>query len=340
VQPRPPPSTPPPTPPPPQARTRLAPSPTGALHLGNARTFLINHALAASSGWETILRIEDLDTPRVKPGAAAEIAATLRWLGLAWTGPVLVQSEDLSPYRAALAQLARAGLAYPCALSRGDIAAASAPQAGDHETPFPPSLRPPGAGQPYDPTEIATTTSDPPNWRFLCPPGPVEFTDAFAGPRSIDPAATVGDFVLWTKRDQPSYQLAVVVDDQRQGVTHIVRGDDLLDSAARQLRLRRALGYPPATDPTFIHVPLVLGVDGRRLAKRHGDTRVEHYRSRAVPPERIIGLLAAFSGVTPRDQRTPMSTDEFVARFSLDKLPKGPITFTPEDDRWLLAAEC
>jgi glutamyl-tRNA synthetase len=192
------------------------------------------------------------------------------------------------------------------------------------ETRFPAELRPALAARPFDDLET--------NWRFAVPPSAVEFTDAFAGAQRIAPAETIGDFVIWTKRAQPAYQLAVVVDDHRQGVTDIVRGDDLLDSAARQLLLYRSLGFTP--EPSYTHLPLVIGEDGRRLAKRHGDTRVDHYRDRGVPAERVIGLLAFWSGM--QGHRAPMSAGEFASAFNLERLPTSAAVFTQEDDQWLL----
>jgi glutamyl-tRNA synthetase len=308
-----------------QQVTRLAPSPTGALHLGNARTFLINWSLARRHGWRIILRIEDLDGPRVKPGAIDATIDTLRWLGIDWEEGPLIQSANLEPYRAAMRILAGAGAAYPCDLSRSEIeAAASAPQEGAHEQPFPALLRPALVPRSFDREDT--------NWRFATPSGEVRLGDAFAGPQAHEPASAIGDFVIWTKRGQPAYQLAVVVDDARQGVTQVVRGDDLLDSAARQLLLYRALSL--ATEPTYTHLPLVKGPDGRRLAKRHGDTRVEAYRARGVPSERVIGLIADWSGVP--GPRRAMKAMEFSAEFSLATMPREPTVFTPEDDRWLL----
>lgn len=328
--------------------SRLAPSPTGALHLGNARTFLVNWALARSNGWRLVLRIEDLDTPRVKAGAAAGIMNTLGWLGIDWdaptTGPAanpLVQSEDLGPYREAMRRLAADGRAYPCDLTRTQIeAAAGAPQEGAHDVPFPPALRPANAGRPLDfdtvQAEHRARTGEVANWRFFCPDETVTFDDRIAGPQARSPARSIGDFVLWTKRDQPSYQLAVVVDDRRQGVTHIVRGDDLLDSAARQILLYRALG--DASHPAYLHLPLVLGPDGKRLAKRHGDTRVEEYRRRGAPAAAIVGLMARWSIADEAARpRRMMSAADFRRLFRLDTLPRTPVTCTPEDDRWLLA---
>src|SRR6185503_5771808 len=133
--------------------------------------------------------------------------------------------------------------------------------------------------------------------------------DACLGPQEFDVARVVGDFIVWTKRGVPAYQLAVVVDDHRQGVTQVVRGADLLDSAARQLLIYRALGSSP--EPAYTHLPLVIGPDGKRLAKRHGDSRLEEYRARGVPAAKVIGLLAFWCGLLPR--RAPLSTKDFLA---------------------------
>lgn len=312
--------------------TRLAPSPTGALHLGNARTFLVNWALARCNGWSIVLRIEDLDTPRNKPGADTDAIETLRWLGLDWDAGPFYQLADLDPYASAMQRLAQAGLVYPCDLTRSEIeAAASAPQAGpaSHETRFPPSLRPPLAPLHFNRRDT--------NWRFAVPDRIVSFTDDFAGPQSHNPAATIGDFVVWTARAQPAYQLAVVVDDSRQGVTHVVRGDDLLDSAARQILLYESLALGP--HPAYTHLPLVVGSDGRRLAKRHGDTRIARYRALGAPPERLIGWLAWSCGLRDSAEAAPRSMPlaEFAARFDLSTMPRSQVVFRPEDESWLTA---
>lgn len=321
------------TPAAPPPTTRLAPSPTGALHLGNARTFLITWALARRLGWRLVLRIEDLDTPRVKPETVAATISTLEWLGIDWDVGPIIQSHDLDHHRAAMQVLAAGGLAYPSPESRSAVEEAaaglalSAPQAGAHDTAFPAALRPADASTPRDFSRAERGS----NWRFLVAPGLVRVDDGFAGVREFDVAAIVGDFVVWTKRDCPSYQLAVVVDDARQGVTHVVRGDDLLDSAARQTLLLRALGH---SVPGYLHLPLVLGPDGRRLAKRHGDTRVEAYRARGVAPERLVGLLGWWCGLTPA--RRAMAPAEFRERLTLGMIPPQPVTFTAEDDAWLV----
>ncbi len=308
--------------------TRLAPSPTGALHLGNARTFLVNWALARRLGWRVILRVEDLDTPRVKAGVIEQTVRTLAWLGLDWDEGPHVQAADLSPYREAMRALASAGLAYRCELTRTEIqAAASAPQEGDGgEVRFPPELRPSDLG-------AARFDDEQTNWRFVTPSGVVAFRDRFAGEVAIDPSETVGDFILWTKRGCPSYQLAVVVDDHRQGVTEVVRGDDLLDSAARQLHLYRALGL--GTEPTYTHLPLVRGADGKRLAKRHGDTRLTAYEERGIGAARVIGLVGAWCGIGDRARPEPMSAGVFLERFEFSRMPRHDVVFTAEDARWI-----
>lgn len=305
--------------------TRIAPSPTGALHLGNLRTFLINWAMARREGWEIVLRIEDLDGPRVKPGSIEQCIDLLSWVGIDWDEGPLIQSEDLGPYEQPMTALARAGVVYPCELTRSEVeAAASAPQDGSGELRYPPELRPELMPRDFD--DGGT------NWRFVASNAPVRFTDRFAGEQERNVAQSVGDFVVWTKRGQPSYQLAVTVDDAAQGVTHIVRGDDLLDSAARQLLLYRALELPGPVEWT--HLPLVIGEDGKRLAKRHGDTRTATYRERGVDPERLVGLIAYWSGAS--DERTPMAPSEFVERFELSRMSADPVVFTQEDDAWLL----
>ncbi|MEM9373559.1 MAG: glutamate--tRNA ligase family protein [Planctomycetota bacterium] len=308
--------------------TRLAPSPTGALHLGNARTFLVNWCLARSGGWKIVLRIEDLDTPRVKPGVIDATIDTLRWLGLDWDEGPLIQSDDLQPYREAMRTLAAGALVYPCARARSEIAsAASAPNEGDHEIRFDPALRPP--------VHSGLFTNEATNWRVVVERGQVAFDDRFAGAISLDIHHSVGDFLVWTKRGCPSYQLAVVVDDARQGVTEVVRGDDLIDSAGRQRLLYDALdlGDPPRST----HLPLVRGEDGKRLAKRHGDTRIDHYRARGVPAERVLALLARWCGI---DAGETVSSRELIDAISVDTInemmPREDVTFRTEDNQWLL----
>ena len=279
---------------------RLAPSPTGAQHLGNARTYLLAYWSARHDGAKLILRIEDINSPRVKDWATPQVIEDLRWLGIEWDagpdvggpeGPYL-QSERTERYQQALDHLIDSGRVYPCMCTRKDIAAAAdAPHAGAHGTIYPGTC---AVWKPGDPLPEAGTFS----WRFRCSDRPVRFHDRVAGAQQCVPAAALGDFPITRKTGEPAYQLAVVVDDAAMGVTEVVRGDDLLASTFWQLELYAALG---ATPPEFAHVPLVLGADGRRLAKRHGDTRLSHFRDSGVAPEQIVRWAAETAGLMPSD---------------------------------------
>ena len=312
----------------PRCRTRLAPSPTGALHLGNARTFLVNWILARQRNWQIVLRIEDLDGPRFKEGAAELALEMFRWLGMDWDEGPYYQRNELAPYLTAIGQLAKAGQAYPCRCTRKEIqqATLSAPHADEHELRYPGTCRPSQSltGGEFVPAQGVA-------WRVCVPEGKTFFVDQFCGEQTHDVGATVGDFLVGTKLALPSYQLAVVVDDARQAIDQVVRGDDLLSSTPRQMLLYDLLNLGPA--PSYTHLPLVLGEDGRRLAKRHGDTRVLSYREKGVRPERLLGLLAEWCGLGTRRE---MTISEFLESFDLQRLPREPIVFSAADDAWLL----
>lgn len=309
-------------------RTRLAPSPTGALHLGNARTFLVNWAMARQQGWEVVLRIEDLDGPRVKQGAAQQAIDQLEWLGMDWDVGPLFQSDDLQPYRDAMQKLTATGDAYACSCTRGEIEAASrsAPHGDLHELCYPGTCRP-AQREPVAATDADLSSQ---GWRFRVEAGELSFFDQFAGPQQVNLSRTVGDFQVWTKGAAPSYQLAVVVDDARQGIDRIVRGNDLLGSTPRQQLIAKQLKLDYA--PQSWHLPLVRGEDGRRLAKRHGDTRLETYRQTGVPAERVVGLLGEWCGLGPRGE---MSAMEFAHRFDAQTMSPEDVVFRPADDDWL-----
>lgn len=307
--------------------TRLAPSPTGALHLGNARTFLITWLIARQRGWSIELRIDDIDGPRIKPHAARQAIDDLHWLGLNHdTGPTLQSTRHAEHARAIESLIAR-GNVYPCVCTRSEIEqAASAPHAEDGSSIYPGTCR----GRYRDAQDARARSGRLPCWRFATDEAPVEFVDGFLGRTRYVPAMQLGDFVIQKADGTPSYQLATVVDDHAVGVTHVIRGDDLLDSTPRQILLHRAL-YPDAPPRQYIHVPLVIGEDGRRLAKRHGDTRISQYREAGVSPARARGLLARWCGIACDEIDLP----ELLERFDLQSLPRDRVTFTSADDRRL-----
>ncbi|HET7824598.1 MAG TPA: tRNA glutamyl-Q(34) synthetase GluQRS [Anaeromyxobacter sp.] len=304
-------------------RGRYAPSPTGPLHLGNARTALLSWLAVRAAGGAYVMRVEDLDGPRVRPGLEARILDELRWLGLDWDegpdvgGPLgpYRQSERLPRYAAALARLRAAGVAYPCFCSRAEIAAASqAPHGLADEGP-----RYPGTCAGLSPDEVARrSASRRPAWRLRVPPGKVAFEDAVHGAVAFDVAEGVGDFVVARADGVPAYQLAVVVDDAAMAITDVVRGDDLLSSTARQLLLYRALGLSP---PRFAHVPLVVGEDGARLAKRHGALSLGELRARDADPGAVVALLAELSGLPAGRRANPGA---LVPGFELARLARQP----------------
>lgn len=308
---------------------RLAPSPTGAQHLGNARTYLLAWLSARAAAGRVLLRIEDIDSPRVKPWATEQAIADLRWLGLDWDeGPDIggsqapyIQTQRTERYEAALQQLIQLDLAYPCTCTRRDVeSAASAPHEASLTAARTADLQPLD-GPIYSGHCAAWHIGDPlpePGtfcWRFRAPDRLLKMEDRLGGTVELNPARQLGDFPLTRKSGQAAYQLAVVVDDASMGVTEVVRGDDLLPSVFRQLPLIEALGLPR---PNYIHVPLVRGPDGRRLAKRHGDTRLSQYRQAGVTAEQIVGWAAHSVGLIAEPR--PLRAADLVARFDWSQL--------------------
>jgi glutamyl-tRNA synthetase len=290
---------------------RLAPSPTGALHLGIVRTSLVAWLRARAQHGRLILRIEDLDTPRILPGSAESIMADLRWLGLDWDeGPDIggafepyVQSERRALYEQALAALTARGLVYPCSCSRKEIAELASAPHDDHLGQRYPGTCRAGIRDPGRPAAL----------RFRMPEPAPAFSDVLQGAYT---AAVADDFVLRRADGMFAYQLAVVVDDIAMRISEVVRGADLASSTPRQIALYRALGFEP---PAFLHVPLVLDDDGQRASKRRGSGTIAALRAAGVPAPRIIGRLAASLGLAAlREELTP---SQLIASFELARLP-------------------
>jgi len=267
-------------------RGRLAPTPSGYLHLGHARTFWIAQQRAVRAGGRLVLRIEDLDRDRCKPEYRTALYEDLRWLGLCWQegpdvggafGPYEQQARR-SFYREIWAQLNAAGAIYPSPHSRRDVRRAlSAPHEGDREPVFPPALRPTQWEPAAEPGGI--------NWRFRVPDGElVMVSDRRLGPIAFQAGVDFGDFLVWRRDGFPSYELAVVADDGAMQISEVVRGEDLLLSAARQTLLYRALGWPL---PAFYHCALVRDRQGRRLAKRSHALALRTLRQAGVQPEAL-----------------------------------------------------
>lgn len=298
---------------------RLAPSPTGSQHLGNARTYLIAWLSARQQDGQVILRIEDIDSPRVKADASEQIQDELRWLGLTWDIGPIVQTTRMAKYEQALEALKQKELVYPCTCTRKDIEqAASAPHLEHELPPYP------GLCAHRNVADAATIKDRPYAWRFRSTSPVPDFEDIIQ--RNVLPRPEYGgDFVVWKNNNTPAYQLAVVVDDAEMAVTEVIRGDDLIPSTPRQIQLYRALGL---TVPRFGHVPLVVGPDGRRLAKRHGDARLATMRSQGLLRDKLLGFLAWSCGWQTNWE--PITLQQLLARFSWDTIPRQPFVLTEQ----------
>lgn len=302
---------------------RLAPSPTGRLHVGHARSFVMAWWSARAAGGRVVLRLEDLDASRVRPEFTDGVLRDLAWLGLDHDGAPTLQSEGRAQLEAAAHRLLDEGRAYPCVCTRREIQdAIAAPHAGESHGAYPGTCR----GRFASLEEARAATGRDPALRLLVDPGPVTFVDALRGARAIDVAAEVGDFPITSRDGQVAYQLAVVVDDARQGVTEVLRGEDLLDSTARQALVQRALGLEP---PTYAHLGLVVDEAGRRLAKRADDLSLDRLRDEGVDPRRLVAWIAASAGCVPEAEVADLaeSPADLLPAFRPPVAPERPIRF-------------
>ena len=296
----------------PAVRGRLAPSPTGYLHLGNAWSFLLAWLACRSAGGTLVLRMEDLDPERSRPAFAAAIMEDLRWLGLDWDeGPDKEKARSMESYfqsarhtfyQGALRRLEEDGAVYPCYCTRKELRSLAGAPHPTRESPFGDS----GAAYPGtcrflsgEERRMREQEGRRACLRLRCPEHSVAFQDAVYGPHSFSPAQWGGDFALQRSDGVIAYQLAVVVDDGLMGISQVVRGADLLSSTPRQLLLFDLLGFPR---PSYAHIPLICDAEGFRLAKRHASLSLRSLREQGVPPENILGFLAWKAGLRERPE--------------------------------------
>ena len=314
---------------------RFAPSPTGRMHLGNVFSALLSWLSAKSRGGSWLLRIEDIDTGRSRRDYALQLMDDLQWLGLAWDGEPLWQSQRSHIYEHYFSLLQQQGCIYPCYCTRADLLAAQAPHESDGRVVYPGTCRPrtlaiPGAAVPAASASVpvptaavpgasASVPSRPAAMRLMVPDEVVAFTDGHYGQQQVNLARQVGDFIVRRKDGGWAYQLAVVVDDALSGVTEVVRGRDLLLSSPQQIYVARLLGFPPQH---FIHFPLLVNSDGQRLSKRDRSLDMACLREQYSARD-IIGMLAHLAGLTPQPQ--PASPTDLLPLFQWDKVPMSDI---------------
>jgi glutamyl-tRNA synthetase len=318
-------------------RVRFAPSPTGHLHIGGARTAIYNWAFARHTGGTFILRIDDTDPERSTPENTAAILRAMRWLGLDWdegpevggaTGPYF-QTQRAATYADALQRLKAADAVYPCFCTAETLGAAreKGREAGGVS----------GYGRMCRSLDAAEARArvdagEPHTWRLKVPEdrGDIVFVDAVRGELTF-PSAALDDFVLVRSDGTPTYNFATVVDDAEMGITHVIRGDDHLSNTPRQILVLEALG---AEAPTFAHLSMILGADGKRLSKRHGAASVEAFRDEGILSEALVNYLALL-GWSLDDRTTIFSRNELVGSFSLERVGRNPAVFDPEKLEWL-----
>ena len=331
---------------------RLAPSPTGALHLGHAFSFLLAWWSARSQGGSVLLRLEDVDAARSSSDFNQGVVDDLSWLGIDWDGPPIIQSNRIETLRETAERLLSQGDAYPCICTRAEIRQAAqlkqpsprgsamnddsdetedrgAPQQGSVEHPYPGTCR----GR-FASLEEAENLGSDAGLRFATRSGLVEFYDQVHGPCCIDVEAQVGDFQILRRDKTPAYQLAVVVDDHLDQVTEVVRGNDLLESSARQIQIAQALGFP---SPRYCHVPLVCDHNGRRLAKRYDTLSLRALRDAGVAPEEIVTWVARAARQIDPDHSTSSNqtnrwgapnlihASDLISRFNAQLIPRHDI---------------
>jgi glutamyl-tRNA synthetase len=303
-------------------RVRFAPSPTGYLHIGGARTALFNYFFARHYGGRFLLRIEDTDTARSSEEMTLNILDSLRWLGLDWDGEPVYQSRRLDRHVGVCDELVSKGRAYPCFCTAEEIASRRDGNAFGYDRHCL-NLAPDQAAE-------AAASGRPYAVRFRVPDGETAFEDAVHGRIAVQ-NREVSDFVILRSDRTPVYQIAVVVDDHDMGITQVIRGDDHMSNTPKQILLYRAMGWE---EPAFAHVPMILGPDKKKLSKRHGATSVEEYRRSGFLPEALANFLSLL-GWNPGDDREIMTQGELIRAFDLDGVSKKSAVFDDQKLEWM-----
>ena len=316
-------------------RVRFAPSPTGKLHIGGARTAIYNWAFARAMGGKFILRIEDTDPERSTEENTQIILRAMRWLGLDWDeGPEVGgefgpyhQTERFDTYTAALETLKERGAVYPCFCTKEELDA-KREAAGESYAGYDRTCRNLSAEE----AQARIAAGEPHVWRLKVPEnhGPIEFDDAVYGHMSF-PADVMDDMILVRTDGTPTYNFAVVCDDANMQITHVIRGDDHLSNTPRQILIYEALGLEA---PTFAHLSMILGADGKKLSKRHGATSVEEYKAQGFLPDTMVNFLALL-GWSLDGETTVISRDVLCEKFSLDRITKKDAVFDETKLEWM-----
>jgi glutamyl-tRNA synthetase len=308
-------------------RVRFAPSPTGFLHVGGARTAIYNDLLRQSQGGAFILRIEDTDKERSDEAMTRQIQSALAWIGTVWDEGPFLQSERLARHRERAKELLAAGKAYRCFCTQEELdAQRAAAQAEGKAFRYPRTC----LSRSQDEVEAFLAAGRPFVVRLRMPDDNIRFRDIVRGDMDFPPDA-LDDFILLRSDGTPTYHMSVVVDDIDMRVTHVIRGEDHLSNTPKHIPLFRALG---GEVPTFAHLPLILGPDKKRLSKRYGATSVEEFRNEGILPQALYNFLALL-GWNPGDEREIMSREEMTAAFTVDRLNDSPAVFDREKLWWM-----
>ncbi|MFN3477927.1 MAG: glutamate--tRNA ligase, partial [bacterium] len=315
-------------------RTRFAPSPTGYLHIGGARTALFNYLFAKKNNGKFILRIEDTDFERSKKEYEQEIMTDLQWLGISWDegpdkngnhGPYR-QSERTELYKNELKKLLEKGLAYECYCTEEELEIQKKLQIKEKKPPI------------YDRRCLNLTNEQKqkyinegrkPSYRFLVPYKKMEYVDLIHGEMEID-TSLISDPIIVKSNGIPTYNFACVVDDYHMGITHVIRGDEHLDNTPRQLLIFEALGYKP---PLYAHIPMILAPDRTKLSKRHGATSVKELKLMGFVPEAVVNYIALL-GWSPKENREIFNLDQIISKFDFEHMLDHPAIYDIEKMKW------